>query len=69
MYIKEILRLRFSNFRVQESLLEDLLLTKLPGTQPRGSVSADDTDVKPKFFGLFFEKRCPVELSVTTGCW
>ena len=69
MYIKEILKLRFSNFQVQESLLEDLLLTKSPGTQPRGSASADDNDVKPKFLGVFFEKHCPVELSVTTYCW
>lgn len=53
---------------MQETLLEDLLLTKSPGTQPRGSASADDTDVKPKFLGLFFEKHCPMELSVTTYC-
>lgn len=58
MYIKEILKLRFSNLNVKQNPLEGLLTS--PGNQPRGSASAGDFGVSHS------EKDCPVEPGVPT---
>lgn len=68
MYIKEILSWDSQTFKCKRASGR-FVINKSPGTQPRGSASADNNDVKPKFFGVFFEKHCPMELSVTTYCW